>query len=52
MSDDVIDDMKRIARNKFDEKKVDMLLNELFPGQNVDVPDPMVWARTGISSSI
>jgi protein-tyrosine phosphatase len=40
MSDDVIDEMRRIAKNKFDEKKVDLLLNELFPGQNVDVPDP------------
>src|SRR4026208_151132 len=38
MSSDVIEDMRRIARNKFDEKKVDLLLNELFPRQNVDVP--------------
>ena len=47
MSDDVIDDMKRIARNKFDEKKVDLLLNELFPGQNVDVPDPWYGPEPG-----
>ena len=47
MSDDVIDDMKRIARNKFDEKKVDLLLNELFPGQNVDVPDPWYGPESG-----
>lgn len=40
MSSDVIDDMKRIARKNFDASKVDLLLNELFPGQNVDVPDP------------
>ena len=47
MSDDVIDDMRRIARNKFDEKKVDLLLNELFPGQNVDVPDPWYGPEPG-----
>lgn len=40
MSADVIDEMKSIAKKNFDEKKVDLLLNELFPGQNVDVPDP------------
>ncbi|HEU4862027.1 MAG TPA: low molecular weight protein-tyrosine-phosphatase, partial [Chitinophagaceae bacterium] len=47
MSDDVIDDMRRIARNSFDEKKVDLLLNELFPGQNVDVPDPWYGPEPG-----
>lgn len=47
MSDDVIDDMRRIARNKFDETKVDLLLNELFPGQNVDVPDPWYGPEPG-----
>ena len=47
MSDDVIDDMRRIAKNNFDEKKVDLLLNELFPGQNVDVPDPWYGPEPG-----
>jgi len=47
MSDDVIDDMKKIAKNNFDEKKVDLLLNELFPGQNVDVPDPWYGPEPG-----
>jgi protein-tyrosine phosphatase len=47
MSDDVIDEMRRIAKNKFDEKKVDLLLNELFPGQNVDVPDPWYGPEPG-----
>ena len=40
MSSDVIDDMRRIARKDFDESKVDLLMNELFPGQNIDVADP------------
>ena len=47
MSSDVIDDMKRIARKNFNEKKVDLLLNELFPGQNVDVPDPWYGPEPG-----
>ena len=40
MSEDVADEMKRIARNKFDASKVELLLNELFKGKNMDVPDP------------
>ena len=44
MAEDVIEDMKRIATNKYDESKVDLLLNELFPGKNKDVPDP--WYGT------
>ena len=47
MSADVIDEMKSIARKSFDEKKVDLLLNELFPGQNVDVPDPWYGPEPG-----
>ena len=47
MSADVIDEMRSIAKNKFDEKKVDLLLNELFPGQNVDVPDPWYGPERG-----
>ena len=40
MANDVVDEMKMIARNKFDAAKVDLLLNENYPGQNRDVPDP------------
>jgi len=47
MSADVIDEMKSIAKKNFDEKKVDLLLNELFPGQNVDVPDPWYGPEPG-----
>jgi protein-tyrosine phosphatase len=39
--------MRRIAKKDFDEKKVDLLLNELFPGQNVDVPDPWYGPEPG-----
>ncbi|HET6722310.1 MAG TPA: hypothetical protein VFH07_06145, partial [Chitinophagaceae bacterium] len=47
MSADVIDEMKSIAKKNFDEKKVDLLMNELFPGQNVDVPDPWYGPEPG-----
>ena len=47
MAEDVVDDMRRIARNKFDESKVDLLLNELYPGQNRDVPDPWYGTEPG-----
>ena len=40
MADDVTDEMKRIAGKNFDVTKVELLLNELFPGKNMDVPDP------------
>lgn len=47
MAEDVIDDMKQIAKNKFDTKKTDLLLNELFPKQNKDVPDPWYGPEKG-----
>ena len=47
MAEDVIDDMKKIAQHKFDAKKVDLLLNELFPEQNLEVPDPWYGPEKG-----
>jgi protein-tyrosine phosphatase len=40
LAEDVLFDMKQIARKKFDWSKVDLLMNELYPGKNMDVPDP------------
>jgi protein-tyrosine phosphatase len=40
MANDVLDDMKRIGKNNFDSKKVNLFLEESFPGQEKDVPDP------------
>ncbi len=40
LAGDVIEEMHRIAKNKFDASKVDLLMNELYPGKNMDVPDP------------
>jgi protein-tyrosine phosphatase len=47
MAEDVMDDMKRIAKNKFDIYKADLLLNEIYPGQNKDVPDPWYGPEPG-----
>lgn len=47
LAGDVLDDIRRIARDKFDETKVDLLLNELYPGENRDVPDPYYGTEPG-----
>ncbi len=47
MAGDVIDEMKAIAGNRFDTSKVDLLLNELYPGENADVPDPWYGTEPG-----
>lgn len=47
MAEDVLDDMRRIAKNKYDAEKTELLLNELYPGQNRDVPDPWYGPEPG-----
>jgi protein-tyrosine phosphatase len=47
LAGDVLDDMKRIAKNKFDAGKADLLMNEQFPGKNLDVPDPYYGTEPG-----
>ncbi len=47
MASDVMDDMKRISKNKFDAKKVGLFLNEMYPGENRDVPDPWSGPEKG-----
>ena len=47
MAGDVMDDIKRISKEKYDEQKVDLFLNELHPGQNMDVPDPWYGPEPG-----
>ena len=47
MAGDVMDDIKWIAREKFDSSKTDLLLNELYPGMNKDVPDPWYGPEAG-----
>jgi protein-tyrosine phosphatase len=47
MSKDVLSDMKRIAGRKFRKEKADLILNELFEGQNHSVPDPWYGDERG-----
>ena len=44
---DVIDDIGYIAKDKFDGAKIDLLMNELHPGKNMDVPDPWYGTEPG-----
>jgi len=41
--DNIID----LAKNETHKNKVDMILNHLFPGENVDVPDPYYGLQNG-----
>jgi protein-tyrosine phosphatase len=47
LADDVLDDIKRIAGKKFNADKADLLMNEFFPGENMDVPDPYYGPEEG-----
>ena len=47
MAADVIEEMKLIAKNKYNEAQVDLLLNEAYPGENRDIPDPWYGAERG-----
>jgi len=47
MADDVVDDMRRIAGRVFEPSKVDLLLNEVQPGSNEDIPDPWYGPEPG-----
>ncbi len=47
LAEDVKDEMRRIAGKKFDALKADLLMNELHPGKNMDVPDPYYGTEAG-----
>ena len=47
LAGDVLHEIRRIARNKFDSSKVDLLMNELYPGEDLDVPDPWYGPEPG-----
>ena len=47
MATDVVDEIKWIARDKFVAAKVKLILNETYPGENRDVPDPWYGAEPG-----
>ena len=43
-------DVIRLCKNKSDKEKVQLILNELFPNENVDVPDPYYGVENGFES--
>ena len=47
LADDVVDEIRRIAREKYDPAKVDLLMNEAYPGEEVSVPDPWYGSEPG-----
>ncbi len=47
LANDVMDDIRDIAKKKFDPARTDLLLNELYPGENRDVPDPWYGTEEG-----
>ena len=48
MAGDVIDEMRRATRgHAWPEEKVDLLLNEVYPGEDRSVPDPYYGAEEG-----
>ncbi|NJO24875.1 MAG: low molecular weight phosphotyrosine protein phosphatase [Bacteroidia bacterium] len=47
LAGDVMEEMRRIAKNKFDTAKAELLMNELFPEENIDVPDPWYGPEPG-----
>ena len=47
LANDVLGDMKRIAGKKFDPAKASLLMNELYPGEDLDVPDPWYGPEPG-----
>jgi len=47
LAGDVLDDIRRIAGKNFEPAKVDLLMNELHPGKDQDVPDPWYGPESG-----
>ncbi len=41
------EDVLRLARNEIHRQKVELILEHLFPGENVDVPDPYFGLQNG-----
>lgn len=47
MAGDVVDEIRRISGRQFDPGKVGLLMNELHPGNDEDVPDPYYGSEPG-----
>ncbi|HEY6503660.1 MAG TPA: low molecular weight protein-tyrosine-phosphatase [Chitinophagaceae bacterium] len=47
LAGDVMNDIGYIAKDKFDGAKTDLLMNELYPDTDMDVPDPYYGGEQG-----
>lgn len=47
LAPDVLEEMTYIAKGKMDPGKVDLLMNEVYPGENREVPDPWYGPESG-----
>lgn len=47
MAPDVVDDMKRLAKKTYQAEKVKLLLHELNPQEDLEVPDPYYGGEEG-----
>jgi protein-tyrosine phosphatase len=47
MADDVLVEMRRIAGKRFDHVKADLLLNEVYTGENRSISDPWYGTEPG-----
>lgn len=47
LANDVVDEMRGIAGRQFEPSKVDLLMNEVHPGHDADVPDPYYGPEPG-----
>lgn len=47
MAQEVIDDLKRVTGKKYNASKVELLMNEVHPGEDIDIPDPWYGTEPG-----
>ena len=47
MADDVIDDIRHISGHSFNPEKIKLLMEEVFPGENMNIPDPWYGPEAG-----
>ncbi|HEY6902580.1 MAG TPA: low molecular weight protein-tyrosine-phosphatase [Puia sp.] len=47
LAGDVLDNIRRVAGKAYDPARADLLMNELHPGRNEDVPDPYYGPEAG-----
>lgn len=47
MAEDVIEDIQWQTGRQYDASKIKLLMNEVYPGRNIDVPDPWSGPESG-----